>query len=521
MTVRRRLDARTVAAGMLGFASALPFVFLTGTLAAWFSELGISMTTIGLLSSITLAYGFKLLWAPLVKRALHRWMAVCQLGLAIGFAALASLDPQNDLNRFALTGFAAALLSATFDTAFEAWRIRVADEETPVEVIMTASQIGARVAVLLAGAGALWLSALVGWNLAALVLACLFALLAAVILIWPAMRAGTDADEPAPVDAGSAAGQQLVAVACAVAGLGIALWQVVGFIARISSVPGDQQAQVEAFVTLHGPLILAMITVVPILASRMGKRFEGRLSHWSPDTGTARRLREAYDAVVAPFEELAERFGLRLVLVFVFVAIYTLSWFSWAGFTLPLYLRELGFTMEEVAAARLYGSLPTAIGILVGGFALLKLPRRQALLVGALLPLVANATYIDLALGGTALRGVVDLFAAALQSETSDDVEHWAPLYLSITLKNLTSGIASAIFVGFLASLVNPRFASVQCAIFSSLSFVTGTIVSAAAGSLIDAVGFARMLEYASLFALVAAISSLSLSGAFYRQARR
>ena len=84
-----RPNAKMAAAGTLGFASAVPFVFLTGTLAVWFSELGISMTMIGLLSSITLAYAFKLLQAPLVQRGLHCWMALRQFYLAAAFAGLA------------------------------------------------------------------------------------------------------------------------------------------------------------------------------------------------------------------------------------------------------------------------------------------------------------------------------------------------------------------------------------------------------------------------------------------------
>jgi len=66
-----RPTAKIAAAGTLGFASALPFVFLTGTLAGWSFELGISMTMVGLMSSITFAYAFKLLQAPLFRCGLH------------------------------------------------------------------------------------------------------------------------------------------------------------------------------------------------------------------------------------------------------------------------------------------------------------------------------------------------------------------------------------------------------------------------------------------------------------------
>lgn len=216
-----------------------------------------------------------------------------------------------------------------------------------------------------------------------------------------------------------------------------------------------------------------------------------------------------------PFGELLDRFGGRILLLLLFVAVYTLSWFSWAGFTMPLYLRELGYSKPEVAvAARLYGSVPTTLGILIGGIALIRLPRRNALLLGALVPLIANGVYIDLAQGGAGLGMVVDRIAACLPERLAGQVNHLGPLYLAITLKNVPSGMASAIFVGFLASLVNRRHAAVQCAIFSSLSFVIGTIASAMAGSLIDELGFAQMLVYVSAFTVLAAILSIQFARA-------
>jgi len=512
---RLRLNPKLAAAALLGFASALPFVFLTGTLSAWFSELGISMTMIGLLSSITLAYGFKLLWAPLVRRDLHRWMALSQIGLAAAFAGLAQTDPLSALSQFALIGFCAAILAATYDTAFEAWRIRVADAAAPVELIMTASQIGARAGVLVAGAAALWFSALVGWAPVAWGLAAIFALFGVVMLGWPVICIADDSSTQEAATFPQNTMQQLVAVVCSMAGLAIAMWQVASFIARISVASGDQQRQIESFTQVSGPLIIAMVVIVPILAGRLGLFAAERLPPWSPPPDMAERIGAIHEAVVAPFAELSHRFGVRLLLLLAFVALYTLPWFSWAGFTLPLYLRELGFAKPEVAmAARLYGSVPTAIGILLGGLALVRLPRRDALLIGALLPLLANLAYIDLAQGSDGLRAIVDTAARHLPPSARANIEYLGPLYLAITVKNLCAGIASAIFVGFLASLVAPRHATAQCAIFASLSFVTGAIASALTGQMIDEHGFAGMLRYASALAPVAAMLALWISRA-------
>ena len=53
---------------MLGFASGLPNVLVNDTLSAWLSDLGFKPSDIGLISIITVPYGLKLLWAPLLDR---------------------------------------------------------------------------------------------------------------------------------------------------------------------------------------------------------------------------------------------------------------------------------------------------------------------------------------------------------------------------------------------------------------------------------------------------------------------
>src|SRR5512146_2964093 len=53
---------------LLGFSAGLPLLLVLGTLSFWLREAGISRATIGYLSWIGLAYGFKWVWAPLVDR---------------------------------------------------------------------------------------------------------------------------------------------------------------------------------------------------------------------------------------------------------------------------------------------------------------------------------------------------------------------------------------------------------------------------------------------------------------------
>ena len=53
---------------MLGFSAGLPLLLVLGTLSFWLREAGVDRTTIGHLSWVGLAYGFKWVWSPLVDR---------------------------------------------------------------------------------------------------------------------------------------------------------------------------------------------------------------------------------------------------------------------------------------------------------------------------------------------------------------------------------------------------------------------------------------------------------------------
>src|SRR6266480_2952216 len=83
---------------MLGFSSGLPF-FLTGnTLGYWLRDAGTTLSAIGFLSWVGLAYSLKFLWAPIIDRVnapiagrLGRrrgWMLASQLLIAGGLLAM-------------------------------------------------------------------------------------------------------------------------------------------------------------------------------------------------------------------------------------------------------------------------------------------------------------------------------------------------------------------------------------------------------------------------------------------------
>ncbi|MEE1656013.1 MFS transporter [Microvirga sp. CF3062] len=167
-------DGRIALMLPLGFSSGLPFLLVFSTLSAWLREAGISRTEIGMLSWVALAYSFKFLWAPIVDRydvpglasLLGRrrgWMAFAQIVTALGIVGIAFSDPQTSLPLTIASALLVAFASATQDVVVDGWRIDVASTER--QGMMAASyQLGYRLALICAGAGALYIAEFVSWR---------------------------------------------------------------------------------------------------------------------------------------------------------------------------------------------------------------------------------------------------------------------------------------------------------------------------------------------------------------------
>ena len=67
-TLKVYLEPPTLRMLLLGFSAGLPLLLVLGTLSFRLREAGIDRSTIGYLSWVGLAYGFKWVWAPLVDR---------------------------------------------------------------------------------------------------------------------------------------------------------------------------------------------------------------------------------------------------------------------------------------------------------------------------------------------------------------------------------------------------------------------------------------------------------------------
>ena len=191
---------------LLGFSAGLPLLLVFGTLSFWLREAGINRTTIGYLSWVGLAYAFKWVWAPLVDRlpipVLTRllgrrrsWLLVSQIVIIGALIGIGLTDPRLALTPVVWCALAIALGSATQDIALDAYRIESADTDRQA-ALAAAYQTGYRIAMIWAGAGALWIAAraeaagVVGyqqgaWQIAYLVMAASMLLGVVTVLLSP------------------------------------------------------------------------------------------------------------------------------------------------------------------------------------------------------------------------------------------------------------------------------------------------------------------------------------------------
>ena len=507
-----------------GFSSGLPFALLIGTLNAWLGEVGIKLATIGVLSWIGLSYSFKFLWAPLVDRlplpALERlgrrrsWILACQVVLVLGFAGLALTNPVTAIGDFAVIAFIAAFASATQDIAIDAWRIDVADEAVPVELLSAISQFGYRTASIVGGAIALMLAARLTWPQVFGLMAGVMALMALVTLRAPDTPRGITGR--LHFDLGQL-GQLAPSTRAALLFVVLASWtwavvRIGSFMVSVlslSGVAGGKPPSVADFTKANGPLIIVATVFVPLLVAALANGMKARgigvlTVEDEPAGGLRITANHFYAALVTPMAELAGRLKSGVLIVMGFILTYAFCYNIWSSFAFPFYLDALHYTKDQVAfASKIFGIFMTMLGISVGGYLFARVGRFPTVLLGAMLPPLGNLLYADLADGGHA----IDAFAHVLMLDRLGAVMgadlRMMRLLLVICYENIATGIAGTAFVAYVSSVVSRRYTAIQYALLSSLTFLVGTLGRGVAGEAFDKYGYGPVFRMTALAGVV------------------
>lgn len=174
-------DARIAVVGLLGFSSGLPLLLTGSTLGYWFAREGMALKDVGLLSLASLPYALKFVWAPFVDRLnlplltpllgrRRAWLFLSQLALVILLASLSRLHPSQGLSLIIPLVMAVVFASATQDIVMLAYQVERLQKNQYGSGEATAI-LGYRMGILMAGAGAFYLSSMMSWNEIYLVMA--------------------------------------------------------------------------------------------------------------------------------------------------------------------------------------------------------------------------------------------------------------------------------------------------------------------------------------------------------------
>ncbi|SFO63998.1 MFS transporter, PAT family, beta-lactamase induction signal transducer AmpG [Variovorax sp. PDC80] len=345
------LEPATLRMLALGFSAGLPLLLVLGTLSFRLREAGIDRATIGYLSWVGLAYGFKWVWAPLVDRLplpplttlLGRrrgWLLLAQGMVIAGLVGMAVNDPRQGLMPMIWCALLVAFGSATQDIALDAFRIESAETRKQA-ALAAAYQTGYRLAMIWAGAGVLWVAA------------------------WAEVA-------PAAAAVGAAAG---------------AAYQ--------------NGAWKTAYLVMAGSMFVGVLTV--LLSPEPAKR------SLSAPRNAAEWLR---DVLVEPFADFIRRYKWQAVLILSLIAIYRISDVVMGIMANPFYV-DMGFTKDEVATvSKIYGVVMTLVGAFVGGVLSMRLGVMRVLMLGAVLSAASNLLFAWLASRGHDLTALIAVVSA-------------------------------------------------------------------------------------------------------------
>lgn len=334
------LESRVMILLALGFSSGLPLLLVFGTLSYWLREADVTLSDIGYMSWVALAYGFKWVWSPLVDRLplplLSRligrrrsWMLLSQVLVMLALCGMAMSDPKQDLAHLALFALLVAFSSATQDIVIDAYRIESAPER--LQAAMAAAYMtGYRLAMIMAGAGALALAA------------------------WFGSDTGYDR-------------------------LG---WQQTYFI-----MAGLMGIGVITTLCCHEP------EVNVARQSDEQQRYRAQLLERGWPAPLAGPGAWCHEAIWRPFADFFERYGNTALLILALIACYRISDVVMGVMANSFYV-DLAFTKTEVATVtKVYGVIMTLVGASLGGVLVMRFGTLRILLLGALLTASTNLLF--------------------------------------------------------------------------------------------------------------------------------
>jgi len=190
--------------------------------------------------------------------------------------------------------------------------------------------------------------------------------------------------------------------------------------------------------------------------------------------GTPKNIKEA---VVDPLVEYFGRQGALWMLAF--ILLYKIGDNMAGAMTTPFYL-DIGFSKTEIGTiVKLFGFWAIIAGTLIGGVLMVRLGINRSLWVFGFLQAISTACFALLARIGHSVPTLSGVIA----------------------FENLSSGMGTAAYMAFMASITNKRFTATQYALLTSLMGVPRVLASAPTGFLAKNLGWESFFIACTLIA--------------------
>ena len=451
----------------LGFSSGLPILLVFSTLSVWLVKAGINRSTVTLFSWAGFAYAFKYLWSPIVdnfkipffQKLGHRrsWLFFSQAMIVVTLIATAFTDPANNLLLTAITITLVAIFSATQDIVIDAFRIESAPQrlQGPLSSMYIA---GYRFAMLVGGAGSLWLAAFLGneiydkavWQVVYITMA--FLMLIGILTTF-------FSDEPKIKKKHFLNINQHARI------LYVFILSLLGFIFLYTLMvnPFSVNQILSKFLYSFFRIILCFTFSGLIVFLLIKINFI-----------SSKKVNHIY---LKPLTNFINRYGKFAFLILLLIGLYRIADVV-MGVVANIFYLEKGFNINEIATySKFFGVFATILGGFIGGFFSMKFGTMRALFFGALVAASSNL-----------------LFALLAASEPNIKF-----LIVVITADNLSSGFAGAAFVIYLTGLTSIKFTATQYALFSSIMLFIPKLIAGYSGSWVDTMGYMNFFTLTAL----------------------
>ena len=464
------LNIKSVRMLLLGFSSGLPILLVFSTLSVWLVKAGVSRSTITMFSWAALAYSFKFMWSPVIDNLKipiqnfgHRksWLLISQLLIILSLIFISFTDPSKTLILTAIGSVLIAFSSASQDIIIDAYRIESAPQK--MQGALSSMYIaGYRVAMLIAGAGSLYLASFFGvevydvnvWKKVYLVMASLMLVGVFTTLSSP------EPNIKRKVSNFSFQDQLRFLISFILA--------IIIFVATYSLLKNPFNNE--------DPLINFLYALIRISLCFLGSGF---IIYFLISINFIKK-NSASIAYVEPVKNFINRYGKTAVLILLLIGLYRIADIV-MGVVANIFYLDRGYNVKEIATfSKFFGVFATIVGGIIGGYSAIKVGTLKALFFGALIAAASNLLFAWLAISDPNIKTLI----------------------IVITADNISSGFAGAAFVVYLSALTSIKFTATQYALFSSLMLLLPKVLAGYSGAIVDQLGYANFYIFTAIIGI-------------------